>query len=392
MKDAPSQTGNDNESGSAFGSSSMITTRRNFRAGAPTLAALLLLFVSCVHAQTPGYVSGLTGIEVFDSVTGQLLNTFPSTVNLEGTLAVSKNGATLYIAAEAPPGTGSPAVLELLSSATGQVLSTIAGLSMGGRKVILGPAGTYAFVMCSSGPSGSNTIGIVNLAQQAVVGYIFVDGGYPVDILLSPNGKQLYVSTESLNEDAVRTAPLASVQLAAGKHPVYLCKAIPGICVFDTSTFAVTGTATAPNGLLSLSQDGSSLYSLSVFNQTLEVVNTATLASTKIQLAPGVVVTGLAVAPSGNQAVIGTYSGSAFSFYLLDTLTNKFTGTFPAPPSTQLAFGSSTMVFSPDGSSLWTIGGCDYSCSLLIGQSFPSGNVIAQTSLGANPAALGISF
>ncbi len=352
---------------------------------------LLLLFVSCAHAQTPGYVSGLNGIEVFDSVTGQLLNTF-SPGDFEGTLAVSKNGATLYIAEGVPPGIGSPTVLDLLSATTGQVLSTIAGLSIDGKKVILGPAGTYAFVMCSDGGAGRNTIGIVNLAQQEVVGYIFVDGGYPADILLSANGKQLYVSTESFNGGAVRTAPLASVRLAAGKHPVYLCKAIPGICVFDTSTFAVTGTATAPNGLLSLNQDGSFLYSLSVFNQTLEVVNTATLASTKIQLAPGVVVTGLAVAPSGNQAVIGTQSGSVFSFYLLDTLTNKFTGTFPAPPVSQPLLGSTAMVFSPDGSSLWTLDCPDYNCSVLIGQSFPSGNVIAQTSLGANPDAFGISF
>jgi hypothetical protein len=167
------------------------------------------------------------------------------------------------------------------------------------------------------------------------------------------------------------------------------------ICVFDTTTYALIGQVAGLYGFLAVSQDGNSLYTWATTPYYV-AINTSTLATKGIALPSGFSPGAMAAAPSGNQAILLTASSTATRSFVLDTLTNEITATFPAPAPTGLAYGSNVYAFTPDGSSIWTLGGCinNVSCYTLYGQSFPSGTAIAQTTLpGLSPQLPnGISF
>ena len=131
-------------------------------------------------------------------------------------------------------------------------------------------------------------------------------------------------------------------------------------------------------GDLALSQDGASLYTWSGYY--LYALDTKSFKVSRIDMGDGYGIFGVVVAPSGNQAIFEGANGT-YQFQLLDTTANTVSGDFPAPPlQMPLEPGSGGSVFSPDGTVLWSLtesletGNCT-----LIGQSFPSGDVIAQT-------------
>jgi hypothetical protein len=116
----------------------------------------------------------------------------------------------------------------------------------------------------------------------------------------------------------------------------------------------------------------------------LDVVNTKSFARSSIALPffPTV----MAIAPSGNQAVVAASTGvSALDELLLDTQASAVIGPVPSPsipPGTGIGGASNTMAFSPDGTSLWTVLCTGLSCTqMIVGQSFPSGNLIGEATL-----------
>jgi DNA-binding beta-propeller fold protein YncE len=362
----------------------------SFPAVALGLSAVLGLINTAqqMPAQTRGYVAGST-LQPFDPASGALVGTALSP-NVAGTPAVSKDGSTLYN----PEVDNQNATLVALATSNWQPSAQIPGLAGGNAKAILDPTGTYAFVLGASGP-GSNAVAVVNLAKSSVVAYIHVVNGEPMDIALSPNGKQLFVSTLSSGDAVDGGVPGGTAPEV--QQTVYKCTAVPGICVFNTSPFAVAGKVTAVSGFLAVSQDGNSLYATGEPGQynSFVLVNTASLAVSRIKITSGYMATAIAVAPSGNRAALLAESATA-SVFLLDTTTNEITGTLPLPAQslTPVEVGGNVMAFSPDGTSLWTVVGIpgDPAPQTLVGQSFPSGDVIAQTPLPANTNAFAVVF
>jgi DNA-binding beta-propeller fold protein YncE len=366
--------------------------KNNFRSVPIAAVTLLLLSGAAGEAQSPGYIGLLGGpIEVLNPGTGELL----SPINAEGSggnVGISPDGSTLYAAV-----TFGTSMLESFSTATGQMLSQIEGLSFCAVqfKIVVAPGGKHAFVMCQ-GTGSQNAIAIVNLDTQSVGAYAHVQGGEPADIAISPNGKQFFLSTTKtgtgVSVQGRGTAPANTVQ-----RPVYECAQVPGVCVFNTSTFALAAQVSVPAGHLAISQDGGSLYvwDATTFGQPFYVVNTTSLAVSTIDLPDGALAYTMAVSPVGNVAVLSAFTQSGGQpYYLLDTQTNQVTGTFPAPlfpPGIYPTFGSNVMAFSLDGASVWSLGCVGNSCSVVSGQSFPSGNMIAETSLGYS-SAIAITF
>ena len=355
-------------------------------------ASLIVLGSSPAEAQVAGYVTGLVGIEAFSASSGVVLNTFyPG--DISGTIAASSNGAMLY--SGAITGSGTLSTLFVLSSSTGEIVSQIPGLYSTPRKTILDVTGTYAFVLCTGTP-GKNSVTVVNLEKQKAVGYVHVGGGSPVDIAMSPNGSKLFVSvqpTSGIGGDLEEEIAAFSAPATQG---VYSCKPegnSPSVCIFNTGPFGFANTVSGVAGDIAVSQDGTWLYAWNPGENTyLTAVNTESLAVSKISLPKNNYVYGLAVAPSGDKAVVLAVDGLSTSFLMLDTQTNALAGSFSGTALLAPAFGSNVVAFSPGGDSLWSLGECQVSCSLLVGQSFPSGNLISQTALDPSLDAFAITF
>jgi hypothetical protein len=127
------------------------------------------------------------------------------------------------------------------------------------------------------------------------------------------------------------------------------------------------------------------------------VLNTTSLAVSQIPITTGYLASAVAIAPSGNQAALLAVGGPA-TVFMLNTSTNAIIGTLPNS-TVALAYAGlgDVLAFSPDGTSLWTIAGTSKAGSgpapqTLVGQSFPSGNIIAQTPLPANTGAFAVVF
>ena len=278
-------------------------------------------------------------------------------------------------------------MLESFSTSTGQMLAQIEGIGtcLYQPKIVMAPGGTHAFVMCQ-GTGAQNSIAIVNLATQSVGAYARVQGGDPADIAISPNGKQFFLSTNKTGSGVSilggGPAPASTVQ-----RPVYERPQVP----------AFAAHVSVPAGHLAISQDGKSLYvwDATTFGQPFYVVNTASLAVSTIDLPNGALASTMAVSPVGNVALLSAFTQSGGQpYYVLNTKTNEVTGTFPAPlfpPGTYPTFGSDVMAFSLDGTSVWSLG-CNDNCNVVSGRSFPSGDTIAETSLGSGYNALAITF
>ncbi len=344
----------------------------SFHTAAGALAALLALVGTPSLAQTVGYVTEGSNVVSFNTATGSILQTFAQANGGGefGTVAVSADGATLY----SPIEIGSNGVMEnflaVMSASTGRVEAAIPGLVLQPKKALLSPSGAYAYVMASGGENHGALVSVVNLATQQVVAYIQAVGGAPFDIALSPDGTKLYMANEQSSGGQGNPGAVSS------------CPRGPMICVFDTTTYALIGQVAGLYGFLAVSQDGNSLYTWATTPYYV-AINTSTLATKGIALPSGFSPGAVAVAPSGNQAVLLTGSSTTTKSFILDTLANQITATFPAPESALLVGTSSAMAFTPDGSSIWTLGGCNNldGCYTLYGQSFPSGTAIAQTTL-----------
>jgi DNA-binding beta-propeller fold protein YncE len=358
-----------------------------------TAAATLALSVSATQAQSPGYIGGNGGpVPAFDPQTGELLNPIELPDGSGGNVIVSPDGSTVYAT------TGyEPKMLGSFLAATGQMLTQIEGVGtcLFQSKIVMAPGGQHAFVMCQ-GTGAQNSIAIVNLATQSVGAYAHVQGGEPADIAISPDGKQFFLSTtktgKGVSAQGSGPGPANAVQ-----RPVYECAQVPGVCVFNTSTFALAAQVNVPAGHLAVSQDGSSLYvwDATTFGQPFYVVSTTSLAVSPITLPSGSFAYTMAVSPVGNVALLSAFTQSGGQpYYVLNTQTNQVTGTFPAPlfpVGIYPTFGSNVMAFSLDGASVWSLGCVGNSCSVVSGQSFPSGNMIAETSLGYS-SAIAITF
>jgi DNA-binding beta-propeller fold protein YncE len=371
--------------------------RSNFSITAVSLPLLFSLFALTALGQSPGYItSGGSGIQPFDPASATLLG-FLHVPNVGGVAAVSADGSQIYVALANKSSTKGAMVLGTVDASTGEVVSKVQGIGYAetflASKVLLSPDGSTAYAMCDDIDRGPSLVGIVDLASGSVVGYVYADGGELGDIALSPDGTRLFVSAAAKGFGP----PVSQAGRPQPAAPVYDCVGSNTVCAFDTGTFALAGQVSGLSGNLSVSQDGSSLYVVTVANLIgLYAVNTSTFAQSQIPV-PDFFPRVLAVAPAGNQAVaVGSTTTSTFAELLLDTQSNTVVGSLPTPPApsgAEAGTGSNISAFSPDGSSLWTVLCTGESCTqMIVGQRFPSGDLIGEATLPTVQGFIGISF
>ncbi len=221
-------------------------------------------------------------------------------------------------------------------------------------KVLVSPDGSRVYAADLSGIkySGDGTIAVLDVSTGTVI--TTLTGGLTVDIALSADGSQLYIDDNGSSGSG------------------FSCP-IGGICVFDTSSFALTTQIPNLIGPLAVSQDGNTLY-CGPSGSTLSAVNTSTFAVTSLSLPVTFTSLGaVAVRPVGNSAVVFGNGPDGGAGYLLNTSTNQITETFPVP-SLDLV----SAAFAPNGNSIWFLAGPSSSESL-IQESFPAGQEVTQT-------------
>jgi DNA-binding beta-propeller fold protein YncE len=221
-------------------------------------------------------------------------------------------------------------------------------------KVLVSPDGSRVYAADLSGIkySGDGVIEVLDVSTGTLI--TTLTGSPTVDIALSADGSQLYIDDNGSSGSG------------------FSCP-VGGVCIFDTTTFALTTQIPNLIGPLALSQDGNTLY-CGPSGSTLSAVNTSTFAVTALSLPFTLTSLGaVAVSPAGNSAVVFGNGPDGGAGYLLNTSTNQFTGSFPVPGEDLLS-----AAFAPNGNSIWFLAGPSSSESL-VEESFPAGQVVSQT-------------
>jgi YVTN family beta-propeller protein len=139
----------------------------------------------------------------------------------------------------------------------------------------LSPDGSRAYV--AVGAAGRDTLFAIDVASSAVIGEMPRSRG-AVDLVMSPDGRQLYVTGGN------------------------------GVEVIDTAAMAVTATVAFPPGVetgkAAMAPDGAHLYVAATNLHAVGVVDTATNALATLIPVP-LMPTGVAVAPDGHTVYVG---------------------------------------------------------------------------------------
>jgi len=223
------------------------------------------------------------GIAVLDTATGRLERVLAGVSDPEQ-LAVSRDGAVLYIASE---DTGRAVIAR---SADGQVLAQV---DVGGQPEGVAVSARLGLVGFTS--EEDNTLTLLRTGTLERAARIGV-GQRPRDLAFSPRGNRLYVTGENdasvTQIDAARLAVVRTTHLTGeGVRPKGILVAPDGrrlyvstgrngrVMVLDAATLSVLGTVTVgqrPWGM-ALSPDGRLLFTANGPSNDVSVVDTQTL-------------------------------------------------------------------------------------------------------------------
>ena len=303
--------------------------------------AAALLSIGIADAQENGYINGVYSLFSFNPSTGSKLSTFSGAGTSEP-FAVASDDVTLYL----PSYNDTAETLSTVSGQNGQTEDAVVVEPQVYNGVALTKDGSTAYVTTKAGVSAVNTD---TLAVRAVIS----QGGPGYDVALSPDDSTLYMSVD---------CPIAC-------SPPMACPLTYGVCAFSTGTFALEWKVNNVSGLLSVSNDGSSLYIAGIGGgkplYPLNAISTSTRAVTNLEVSsvkdqsPVRIVTD----PASHYAIVIEQNLAfpvAASAYLLNTSNNKFFETLfmSAPGGMVVPSLASGAVFAPDGKSVWMLLSC----------------------------------
>jgi WD40 repeat protein len=325
-----------------------------------------------------------------------VVRSIPQLGYVSGTAALAASGTLLSV------NTGMSAI-QVFDPASLSIVGQIP-IGYAGEAPVVNGSGTIVYVPDDYG----NRLMRIDAVHRVVTGWT---GGLPsaFTAVLSPDGATAYTMNNNIIGEAkdfvsvIDTATdtitkeltsngISSLTLAQDGSSIYMtvstsyfqhpknpdCPLGGGMCVFDSTTFALLAQLDV-SGSLSASQNGQYVYAIG--GTEISLVDTATLqVMGTINLPSGVTGGSMLVNPQGHSALVFGYDSTSESVvaYLFDTSTNQIGQPFPIPPN---AFSEA---FTPDGASIWFVCLNQTLPNLLIGESFPSGNVIGQLETDAS--------
>ena len=293
-----------------------------------TLALLGVLFAAgAARAQVNAYVAstGNTSVLVIDTAT----NTTTATVAGTGArlVALSPDGAFLY-------SLNFEGVSKIDTATNTIVASVTAGVLLNGLAV--SPNGASLYVAAN----GSSQAFVIDTATFTVVATFSIVA--PSALALTPDGTSVWISDafgvinviDTANNTVSTTFPLAAAPEAIAFTPngafAYLADVTPNaVTVLDTTTHAVV--ATVPVGSFPLgvfiTADGAFAYVTNILGSSVSIINTAT--NSVVATVPvGAFPRGVAFTPDGASAYVTNFNDNTIS--VIATATQTVTATFPA--------------------------------------------------------------
>jgi YVTN family beta-propeller protein len=294
-------------------------------------------------------------VSVIDTSNDSVVATIPVSGQNADTVAVSPDGAFVYVASE-------NGQVSVISAATNSVVSTIP-ISGSPWTVAVSPNGALVYA------TTTGTIAVIDAATNSVVNNINV-GSAAYAVAFSPDGTRAYVSNGVVSVIDTATSAVLTTTISVGSYPTELAVTPDGthlyvsnygsgtVSVVDTATNAVVDTITVganPYGIV-FSPDGSHAY-VATYGGTVAVINTATdSVIDNINVGPSV---GITISPDGGHLYVSHYSSSN-TVTVIDTSTDKIVDTInvghvpeylavaPAPPAPHLALAMDSGISHSD--------------------------------------------
>ncbi|HEY5942692.1 MAG TPA: beta-propeller fold lactonase family protein [Solirubrobacterales bacterium] len=311
-----------------------------FRVRVPLIAAFAVLALAFFASQASArYV--YTGnyeddtLSLIDTATNQVVGSPIPTGASPYSIAITPTGQTLYLANDGGD-------ITVVNTQTNQVVTSIDTPSSL-ETIAISPDGKTAYA--TSG--GNNTVVVVDLQTNQVLGSPIPVGGNPFGVAFSPDGKVAYVTDEE--NDSVLTIDTATRQVVGspipvGEEPINVVFSPDGktayvnniesnsISVIDTATRQVVSTIPVgdePWGL-GLTPDGTRLYVSNYDDDNVSVVDTATRQVVGLPIPTGDEPYEVAVTPDGKSLYVANY-GTEDSVTVINIQTNQVITTIPVP-------------------------------------------------------------
>jgi len=231
--------------------------------------------------------------------------------------------------------------------------------------VVFGAVSAQAQAKAYVANNGDDTLSVIDVATNTVIGTIPVAGG-PQMLVISPDNSRAYVTTSS-NGVAVVDLATSSViaNVTVDTSPFYLTQSLDGAFVYvnnfdlggttsviDTATNTVAATLTigaGPANGIAATPDGASVWTANG-KGVISVINTATNTITQPTFSTpgGFRPFGIAFTPNGAFAYLA--NGTAAGADVMDTVTHAVVATIPVTPDTNVAF---TNAITPNGATVY---------------------------------------
>lgn len=273
-------------------------------------------------------------------------------------VAVSPDGESLWVSSGTPTNT-----LTRLNANTGAIEAVIALAPAADypQEIVVSPDGLNVYVTAQN----SNTVSVVSTTTNAVVRTISL-GFLPAGIAISSDGATLFVADYFGGQvHALTTTGTSRGFISTGSGPVgvayssvderiYVANmnsdSISVISVANPSAMSSVGTVAVSSNfprLLAVTPDGSQVWVPSQGNSTVSVITTATLTETDTVNAP-VGTESIAINPQGTRAFVVSFDNASYG-----TLLEFSTATKELLSSTALGYVAGSIAVSPDGQTVY---------------------------------------
>jgi len=277
--------------------------------------------------------------------------------------------------------------LSVINTTTNSIVATIP-VGQTPTSVTVSPDGTRVYVTNQR----ANTISVINTATNFVISTITVAAFSPTSVAVSPDGKELYVVNLNSNNVLVFSTVTNTVlaTIGVGGYPVgivvspngsmvYVANSSNTISVIDASTEQVKTTipvGNSPYGI-AISPDGNTVY------VAMSGANNVTLINTNTNMVTGTIPVGsnpagVTVSPNGNYVYVSNQTSNSVS--VINTSTNKVVYTIP------VGLNPLGLSFSPDGSMVYVANEDANTVSII---NTATNTVTATVNVGSYPISLG---